>query len=46
MDLYLSQRGTAPLADTDKALEVYGRFIDGPLRQARRYGRGIRWDDL
>lgn len=46
VDLYLSQRGTAPLADTDKALEVYGRFIDGPLRQARRYGRGIQWDDL
>ncbi len=46
VNLYLFQRGIAPLADTDKALEVYGGLCDGPLRQARRYGRGLQWNGL
>ena len=45
-DLYLSQREIAPLADTDKMLDVYSRVCNGPGRQARRYGRGIQWKDL
>lgn len=46
VDLYLAQRKIAPLSDTDKTLDVYDRVFDGPLRQARRYGRGIQWDNL
>ena len=46
VNLYLSQREIAPLADTEKALDVYGRVCEGPLRQARIYGRGLQWKDL
>lgn len=46
VNLYLSQREIAPLADTDKALDVYGLTCEGPLRQARIYGRGLQWEDL
>lgn len=46
VNLYLSQRQIAPLADTEKAVDVYGRVCEGPLRQARIYGRGLQWKDL
>lgn len=46
VNLYLSQREIAPLADTDKALDVYSRICEGPLRQARIYRRGLQWKDL
>ncbi|MEY8388061.1 hypothetical protein AALC17_12310 [Oscillospiraceae bacterium 38-13] len=46
VDLYLAVKGIAPLADTDKAMDVYSRIFDGALRQAKRYGRGIQWNDL
>ena len=39
-------REIAPLADTDKALDVYSRICEGPLRQARSYGRGLQWRAL
>lgn len=45
-DLYLAMKGIAPLTDTDKALNVYSRIYDGPYRQAKRYGRGLKWDSL
>lgn len=46
VNLYLSQREIAPLADTEKALNVYSRICEGPLRQAKIYGRGLQWKDL
>ena len=46
VNLYLSQREIAPLADTEKAVDMYGRVCEGPLRQARIYGRGLQWNDL
>lgn len=46
VNLYLSQREIAPLVDTDKALDVYRRLCEGPLRQAKIYGRGLQWKDL
>ena len=46
VNLYLAQRKIAPLADTDKALDVYSRICEGPLRQARSYGRGLQWRAL
>lgn len=46
VDLYLAVKEIAPLTDTDKAMDVYNRIFDGALRQARRYGRGIQWNDL
>ena len=46
VNLYLAQRETAPLADTEKALDVYSRVCEGPLRQAKIYGRGLQWKDL
>ncbi len=46
VNLYLSQREIAPLADTEKALDVYSRVCEGPLRQARIYGKGLQWKDL
>ena len=46
VDLYLAVKEIAPLTDTDKALDVYGCLFDGPLRWAKRYGRGIQWDNL
>ena len=46
VDLYLARRGIAPLTDTDKALDVYSRIFDGPFRQAARYARGIKWNNL
>ncbi len=46
VNLYLAQRKIAPLADTDKALDVYSRICEGPLRQARTYGRGLQWRAL
>lgn len=45
VNLYLSQREIAPLADTEKAVDVYGRVCEGPLRQAMIYGRGLQWKD-
>lgn len=44
--LYLLERDIPPLADTDKTLDVYSRIADGPSRQARRYERGIQWENL
>ena len=46
VDLYLARREIAPLADTDKTLNVYGRIYDGPYWQAKRYARGIQWNSL
>ena len=46
VDLYLARRGIAPLTDTDKALDVYSRIFDGPFRQAARYAREIKWNNL
>lgn len=46
VDLFLVKREISPLADTDKAQRVYCGIFDGPYRQARRYARGIQWDDL
>ena len=46
VNLYLAQREAAPLADTEKALDVYSRICEGPLRQAKIYGRGLQWKDL
>lgn len=46
VDLYLIKRGIPPLMDTDKALDVYNGLRDGALRQAARYGRGVKWKDL
>ena len=46
VNLYLAQREIAPLADTDKTLNIYGRVFDGPYRQAKRYARGIQWNNL
>lgn len=46
MDLYLAAKEIAPLTDTDKALNVYSRVYDSALQQARRYGRGLKWEAL
>ncbi len=46
VNLYLGQRKIAPLADTDKALDVYSRICKGPLRLAKSYGRGLQWKAL
>ena len=46
VDLYLAVKGIAPLADTDRTLNVYSRMYDGPLRHAKRYGRGLQWETL
>lgn len=46
VNLYLLRRGLAPLADTDKVMDVYSLVYDGPCRQARRYARGLRWKSL
>lgn len=44
--LYLVKHGLSPLVDTDRALDVYSGIYDGPLRQAERYARGIKWKNL
>lgn len=44
--LYLLEQDIPPLADTDKTLDVYGRIVDGPCRQAKRYERGSQWKNL
>ena len=46
VDLYLLKREIPPLMDVDKALDVYSRICDGALRQAKRYGRSIKWKSL
>ena len=46
VNLYLLRRGLSALADTDKTLDVYSQVYDGPGRQAKRYERGILWDNL
>ena len=46
VDLYLARREIAPLTNTDKTLNVYDHFYDGPYRQAKRYARGIQWNNL
>ena len=46
VNLYLGQRKIAPLADTDKALDVYSRICEGPLRLAKSYGRELQWKAL
>ena len=46
VDLYLAAKEIAPLTDTDKALNVYSRVYDSALQQARRYGRGLKWEAL
>lgn len=46
INLYLLRRGLTALADTDKTLDVYSRVYDGPGRQAKRYERGLLWDNL
>ena len=46
INLYLLRRGLTVLADTDKTLDIYSRIYDGPGRQAKRYERGILWDNL
>lgn len=46
VNLYLCQRKIAPLADTDKALDVYSRICEGPLRLAKSYGRELQWKAL
>ena len=46
VNLYLGQHKIAPLADTDKALDVYSRICKGPLRLAKSYGRELQWKAL
>ena len=46
VNLYLLRRGLTALADTDKTLDIYSRVYGGPGRQAKRYERGILWDNL
>lgn len=46
VDLYLVQKEISPLTNTDNALDVYSRIYDGPYRQAKRYGRGIQWNNI
>lgn len=46
VNLYLSQHKIAPLADTDKTLNVYSRICEGPLRLAKSYGRELQWKAL
>lgn len=46
INLYLLRRGLTAFADTDKTLDIYSRVYDGPGRQAKRYERGILWDNL
>ena len=43
---YLARHEIAPLADTDKALNVYSRVCEGPLRLAKSYGRELQWKAL
>ncbi|NBH71954.1 hypothetical protein D3Z51_07950 [Clostridiaceae bacterium] len=46
VNLYLGQRKIAPLADMDKALDVYSRVCGGSLRLAKSYGRELQWKAL
>ena len=46
VNLYLGQHKIAPLADTDKALDVHSRICEGPLRLAKSYGRELQWKAL
>lgn len=46
VELYLARQETVPLSDIDKTLDVYSRLFDGALRQAKRYARGLQWNDL
>lgn len=43
---FLVQRGISVLLDTDKTLNIYSRIYDGPYRQAKRYARGIQWENM
>ena len=46
VNVYLGQHKIAPLADTDKALNVYSRICEGPLRLAKSYGKELQWKAL